>query len=332
MYYAELAQIPEVAATLDRHDFALIPGIKFEWITARDESILRPYIETTSKAPNLIGYYTFDEPENHYWASHKDKYADMSAGSKFVAAEVQWIYDLIHKYDTNPDHYVMPCIASWDHYGVLSGGYDVNMPNQYCLGPDTPDFQGDMYTVLHDARLAAKAVREYGRHSFVYTPQACDKLAGSRRPTVAEHRYMTYAPLTAGAMGIVYWTQWRSHDETMEELILPEMKLLSGLSQYFLGEWQDSSVTSTGDVTSCEYLTKYNLPDCAYCVRKAPDGSVLLLVVNNTKSDRRYAFNLPQELRGRTITEYFSGTEFSPRQQRFATQFGPFDTKAFIFR
>jgi len=142
---------------------------------------------------------------------------------------------------------------------------------------------------------------------------------------------MTYAPITAGAVGIVYWAHWRSSDEAMESLILPEMKRLSAFTPYLLGTWRDTEVSCTGDRRTAEYLKQYDLPNCSYCVREAADGSVLLLAVNNTKEPRTFTFFFAPRLRNRAIEERFSEKTLAPARRHLTEAFGPFETKAYIF-
>ena len=93
------------------------------------------------------------------------------------------------------------------------------------------------------------------------------------------------------------------------------MKEVDNLKEYFLGEWHDELVTSDRDTASVDYLKKFKtrirlvedqedgvmekvenaVPDVSYCLRKHPDGSYLLLAVNNMREavTVNFTINLP---------------------------------------
>ncbi|MCX6376669.1 MAG: hypothetical protein NTU88_11665, partial [Armatimonadetes bacterium] len=95
---------------------------------------------------NLVreGYYLFDEPENHMYASEefKAKGGNMSDLSLLIRRKIGWAHQAVRAAETHPDHYTFGCIAWWTEYRNLQSLCDINMPNEYPSGGTKTEFEG----------------------------------------------------------------------------------------------------------------------------------------------------------------------------------------------
>jgi hypothetical protein len=246
-------------------------------------------IDAVKDHPAILGYYTFDEPENHFYRHplfKQQREAQQEAGQapnlgQFISSQVGWVKQTIRKHDSNPEHYVFAVIAWWDHYDKLSEAVvDVNLPNQYSTAKGVGEFGGVSDQILYDAHQAAAAARAYNGLGYVYMPFGCNYIGKPwRAPTQREFRYSVFAPMTEGAMGCVYWAAYRSRGPFVPQTILPVLSELAEFVPYWLGQWHDEALTLEPNLKIVR--DRYEVPALSGCVRKAPDGSFLVLVVNN---------------------------------------------------
>lgn len=246
-------------------------------------------IDAVKDHPAVLGYYTFDEPENHFYRHplfKQQREAQQASGKapdlgEFISSQVGWVKQTIREHDPNPEHYVFAVIAWWDHYEKLSEALvDVNLPNQYSTGRGEGEFGGISDQILFDAHQAAAAARACKGLGFVYMPFGCNYTGKPwRAPTQREFRYSVFAPMTKGAMGCLYWAAYRSRGSFVPQTILPVISELADLVPYWLGEWHDEALSLKPNLKIVR--DRYEVPALSGCVRKAPDGSVLVLVVNN---------------------------------------------------
>ena len=298
--------------------------------TDRDARMFQTIAGFARKYPALLGYYTFDEPENQYW---DEKYrGDTEKFHTLVHDAVTFAYDAIREAD--PDHYVMPCIGWWDMYQKLAEGYDVNLPNTYPVLDEHAEFEAPMWEVVYDARQAARAVRAGAGHaySFCFTPQACDEYPGFRITTLAESRYMTFAPLTQGAMGIIYWTRWRSTSQALEQAIFPVTRQLRRIAPMLMAEWCDEMVSSDHDAASAiEALQELELPECSYCLRRS-QSRYMLLAVNNTPNPKTVTFRLHIPEDPAEALEVFEQRRIQITDGHLTDDFSPFGVHVYGLR
>ncbi len=264
-------------------------------------ALLEEMLAITADHPNTLGYWTFDEIENHLYKSYADWNEKKDRGlAEWIADTMKWTYDTVKQGD--PDAYVMPTIAWWTTYEGLAPLYDVNVPNTYGCGKDSPHLGGDMYNIIYDAVKAADAIRASGRTSYVFMPRSYDVLEGSRPASLLEQRYCFFAPITQGAMGLLPWRLGRCTMPYRRAVIYPAMREVKRLIPWLLGEWHDEKVTSNHDTATADYLKEFPervkiipgeedaamvetevdaVPDCSYCLRRRPDNSYLLLACSN---------------------------------------------------
>jgi hypothetical protein len=272
---------------------------------------LQEMLALTAADPWTFGYCTFDEPENELYESYTEWEQKKDQGlAQWIAGGMKWTFDTLKAGD--PDAYVMPIVAWWTTYRDMAPLYDVNLPNHYpTLEQDAP-LQGPLYEVAMDAALAADAVRAAKRVGFVYMPGIFDTMPGRwRAATLRELRYLCFAPLTQGALGVLPWRLGYCSLRYRRAVVYPVLREVGSLRPWFLGEWCDARVVSDRDTATADYLRSLPrrvrlvdgeaaaetvqtdaVPDCSHCLRRRPDNSYLLLAVNNRREPLPVTFAL----------------------------------------
>ncbi|MBD3293279.1 MAG: hypothetical protein GF393_10165, partial [Armatimonadia bacterium] len=208
-------------------------------------ALLNEMMTVTADHPNTLGYWTFDEPENHVYRAYGQWEERKDQGlAEWMAEGLRWTYETLKQSD--PDAYVMPTIAWWTTYEGLAPIYDVNVPNTYAGGDDR-------FTVVYDCALAADAIRATDAHSFVFMPPCYDSPDWPLH-SIPEMRYSYIAPFTQGAMGILAWRLGRASEAYRQAVIYPVMSEVKRLLPWLHGEWHDDLVTSDHDTATAEYL------------------------------------------------------------------------------
>lgn len=306
-------------------------------------------LSITASHPWTLGYWTFDEPENHVYKAYSDFEQKKDQGlAEWIAAGMKWSYDTLKAAD--PEAYIMPTIAWWTTYEGLAPLYDVNVPNEYTWPEKGRPFTGPMYHMLYDARLAMDAVRATGRSGVVYMPGIFDNLEGGRAATRQELRYGYFAPLTQGAVGLLPWRLGRCSPPFRRAVIYPVMREVKALQPWLMGEVVVGKVTSDHDRGTAEYLRKLPLriktvageetdetrqvdtvPDCSYILRRRPTGGLLLLAVSNRAEPTELTFtlkdlpNLPE-----TAREALDWAAVPIREGQIRDAFAPFGVKTYL--
>ncbi len=307
-----------------------------------------------AKQPNVIGY-SVDEPENiftnYFKANHKGK--DINRIGYALNDWLGWLKPLIDKH--HPGAYQMPIIAWWGTYKDVAPLYDVLIADQYPRGKgkNQPEFSGNLYEVSLDASRAVNAARNAGgSRTVVYMPPTFNNLRGNWTfATRKELRYLYFAPITRGAMGIIGWRLNRCKQPYRESVVYPTLKELSQFKDYYLGTWHDELVSSNHDTATVDYLKKFvdrdelladvklgkkktvkdAVPDVSYCLRRKADGSWMLLAVNN----RREALDdvaLTVDLKmPQTVREAISGKDVKVAGNVIKDKFAPFDVKVYLW-
>ena len=308
--------------------------------------------------PNVIGY-TMDEPENTVWKyydkTHKkdwEKRKDKGL-CEYMTSWINWTLDVIKK--NHPGAQMMPIIAWSPSYEYTSAMYDVLIANSYPHKlKGKKEFEPDLYRVNYDAAQQVAAVRAAGKgKSAIFMPPMYDLRNGHIGYSVKEQLYVMFAPITRGVMGIHGWRLQRCSDQYRKFVIYPAMKEVHKLKEYFLGEWYDELVTSDRDTASVEYLKMFKnrvrevsetedgvmvevkdaVPDVSYCLRKHPDGSYLLLAVNNMRTPVTANFNLNLPRLPRFMIDNINQScKVWIKDKKAQVQFEPFEVHAFILR
>ena len=310
--------------------------------------------------PNVIGY-TMDEPENCIWKyysiNHKEDWE--REHDKGLATRMNdwlgWTRDVIRQ--NHPSALMMPIIAWWTNYETTAPMYDVLIANSYPGKQEgMNEFDSDLYVVNYDAACQVAGVRAAGGgRSAIFMPPMFDIMGnGHKGYTVKEELYVLFAPITRGVMGLHGWRLQRCTDEYRKFVIFPAMKEVHRLKEYLLGEWCDELVTSDHDFASVDYLKKFQtrirlvegeedgevqavedaVPDVTYCLRKHPDGSYLLLAVNNTRAplQAKFLIDLPKLPRFMVDNINQSDVVWLKGKNKVSLSFAPFGVHAYILR
>ena len=308
--------------------------------------------------PNVIGY-TMDEPENTVWKYYDKTYKKDWEKRKdkglceYMISWLNWTQEVIKK--NHPGAQMMPIIAWSPSYEYTSEMYDVLIGNSYPHKLEgKKEFEPDLYRVNYDAAQQVAAVRAAGKgKSVIFMPPMYDLRKGHIGYTVKEQLYVMFAPITRGVMGIHGWRLQRCTDQYRKFVIYPAMKEVHKLKEYFLGEWYDELVTSDRDTASVDYLKMFKnrvrevsetedgvmvevkdaVPDVSYCLRKHPDGSYLLLAVNNMRTPVTANFNLNLPKLPRFMIDNINQScKVWIKDKKAQVQFEPFEVHAFILR
>ncbi len=310
--------------------------------------------------PNVIGY-TMDEPENCVWkyysANHKEDW-DSQKDKGLVMHMIDWLgwtKDVIRQ--NHPSAKMMPIIAWWTNYETTAPMYDVLIANSYPGKKEgMKEFDSDLFIVNYDAALQVAGVRAAGGgRSAIFMPPMFDIMGhGHIGYTVKEQLYVLFAPITRGVMGLHGWRLQRCTDEYRKFVIFPAMKEVDRLKEYLLGEWCDELVTSDHDTASVDYLKKFQnrvrlvegeedgemqtvedvVPDVSYCLRKHPDGSYLLLAVNNQREPLKVKFLIDLPKLPRTMVDNINQSDvvWLKGNPKVTLSFKPFGVHAYIIR
>ena len=312
---------------------------------------LKQMLAVTADHEQTLGYWTFDEPENVLYKAYKNWDAERDMGlAKWIAEGMKWTYDTLKEGD--PDAYVMPTIAWWTTYEELAPLYDVNVPNDYPTLVKDPPLTGPLYNVVHDAAIAADAVRATGRVSFVYMPGIFDRMKGRwRAATLRELRYVYFAPVTQGAMGVLAWRLGYCSIPFRRAVVYPVMRELDRLTPWLLAEQCDGKVTSDHDVATVEYLQKLpkrirtvadegkvekvevnSVPDCSHALRRRANNSYLLLAVNNRREQIKVTFTL-SDIEGlpESAIEQLDYRRVVINENSITDTLEPFAVRAYVF-
>ena len=251
-------------SSAEAEGFAVILSIH-NLVAAQKQDDVRKKISALKDYPALLGYYIFDEPENVFSASKEYKNSPHlgSLGlAGFITKKIGWVKPLIQKIDPNPEHCIFMCIGWWNMYEKLHPLCNINMPNEYPTRNTKAEFEGPGANIVHDASLAAKAAYKAGGKGFCYTPFAVNIGLEEhyRYPTVNEFRYSCFAPITQGAMGIIYWAGYRCKSPYTNQVVFPVTRELSHLKPFFVGKWFNEAIRCELSQSSTKLLKKFNIP------------------------------------------------------------------------
>ena len=320
------------------------------------KAFLAEAMKTLSKYPNIIGY-SFDEPENtftnYFQIYRKEENIDSGIG-KALKEWMGWM-KVVAK-ENHPSAQWLPIIAWWGTYKDVASLYDVIIADQYMRGGDGTEFSSPLYEVSFDAaRMVTAARMAGGGRSAIYMPQCYDRLGGNWTVlTRAEQRYVLFAPVTRGAMGIIAWRLNRASQKYRDEVVYPSVRELSRYKDFFLGEWHDDLVKSSHDKASVDYLKKFVVrdkllpdddenggvvevedfvPDVSYCLRKCADGRWLLLAVNNRREKIKVDFTLSLPFKPQSMVESIDNRSVAiGNDGKFSDEFTPFAVHAYIIK
>ncbi|MBE6368698.1 MAG: hypothetical protein E7056_00870 [Lentisphaerae bacterium] len=307
-----------------------------------------------AKQPNVIGY-SFDEPENTFVNYFKQQEPSVDLNNRIGYAlrdYLGWITPLIR--ENHPGAMQMPIIAWWGTYKDVAPLYEVLIANQYPRSNDKSEFAAGLYEVSFDAARAVTAARVAGGgRSVIYMPPSFNSLNSNWNfATRKELRYMYFAPITRGAMGLMGWRLNRCTQEYRDTVVYPTLKEVSRFKDFYLGSWHDELVTSNRDTASVDYLKKFAardellsdvkvgttitvtdfVPDASYCLRQREDGTYMLLAVNNRREEQEVEFNIALDKLPTEVKEVLSDRNVSIKNNVLKDKFAPFGVHVYLFK
>jgi hypothetical protein len=292
-------------------------------VNAQDKNEVKRKVALLKNYPAVLGWYSFDEPENVYGTEVFSR----------INAKIGWAKPLIKSIDTDISHYVFICLASWNCYSTMESLYQVNMPNHYPTENTSAEFEGPQSNIVYDAKLAAEAAFASGGLGFCYTPGARNILPeGSkyRPPTINEFRYSVFAPITQGAMGIIYWAGYLCNPPYTEQVVFPVTRQLSELTPFFLGKWLDEKLQCEPSQSSTPLLKKLDLPTVSGCLRESDNGKYLLLAVNNRAEITLATFRVNIERLPSQARDFITGRLVPIIGGEIKDLMGPYGVHAYI--
>jgi hypothetical protein len=305
-------------------------------IAAQDQNAVAKKVSTLKDYPAVLGYYIFDEPENVYSAGEEYKRSlhirSLGLG-KFIISKLGWVKPLIRTIDSDREHYIFMCIGWWTFYEDLSVLCEINLPNEYPTGNTKTEFEGPQANIIYDAKLAAQAAYKTGGQGFCYTPLAVNITSGMenyRPPTINEFRYSVFAPITQGAMGIIYWAGYRCKPPYTEQVVYPVTRQLNELTPFFLGKWLDEKLQCEPSQSSTPLLKKLDIPTVSGCLRESDNGKYLLLAVNNRAEITLATFRVNIERLPSQARDFITGRLVPITGGEIKDLMGPYGVCAYI--
>lgn len=328
-----------LAIIVDAHD--LVKG--------RQREAFVDYVEAARAYDSFWGIYLMDEPENVFWSNKKKAFAgdqfntwlrrrgvDPEDGEKRVQNLDRFIVQRLMPYKKDfdeavsaEDRYVFTALGWDDFYTKLGAVTDVNMANTYSSWDEEKQRGKNVAKVVWDARNAARAAEKAGRRPFIWTPLALDNW--SRRQPQILFRHDSFAAITQGAMGVVYWAGYRSSKKYAQGVVFPVTRELQQLSPFFLGPWMDQRLRWSPQDRGTEELEKFDVPRVSACLRKGPEGRYLLLAVNNTEEPTRATFEIDVDGLSSSATEFLKQQSVPVAEGRqISDELGPYAVKAYV--
>ena len=157
-----------------------------------DQVALEKWVMSFQHSPGLLYWQTFEEP-----------YGSFPDLDNFIAS-----YQFVRNID--PDHKITTVLGEEFPSGPgYIDGVDIPSSGAYCVDATDPDPAPDMYrvprSIAHVIEVAAQAGKDDAPICVVQAHHNPEDGSGQRNPSLFELRYMTFAPVTVGARGILYF-------------------------------------------------------------------------------------------------------------------------------
>lgn len=229
---------------------------------------LTAFVNEYKEAPALWYWNLYDEP--------------IGGGNPQPLAEFAANYATVKAAD--PDHPVT-AVFCMSTLGSFINYVDFPMFDRYPImyGDPTPDT--DLYRVASETKLVAQQAVNAGKGAPIFVAQAMGGYNDTyREPTFAEQRYMTFAPITVGARGIIYYSRFdvsSAHYPNVVEI----GGQLAGIVPAWESELGTGGLVVSSNRDSDSYLHGVN--DVTYINRMTVEGGVTyiyMIAVNNTNT------------------------------------------------
>jgi hypothetical protein len=240
---------------------------------ARLDSVINAY----KSYPALASWQMSDEPESSDFIS-----VNVYGAAADHIRQIDPAHEIssIHTKDNNHSAYVpFEDITSVDNYPILS-----NVPN--------PNLRAYTKSAQDIVDLAGQSGAQplFAVQAFDADPEFFEPFI---LPTAEQQHFLTYAPLTVGIEGLMYWTYHRITPQNRIDEVYPVTDRLFGLHPVLESNDTPPQVTSDGDGSSLGD----GLADVTYTVRQY-QGSTYIVAANNTNAVRQVDFDVAGQLPG----------------------------------
>ncbi|MFA9477912.1 PEP-CTERM sorting domain-containing protein [Phycisphaerales bacterium AB-hyl4] len=237
-----------------------------------NEQVVPGVVQNAMDHPAVIGYYSYDEPDNFWQNNPEHKHHLM------MQKGVEEFYEKVKSID--PYHPVAVLFSVGLSKNMHWDAWDIPMRDFY-VGDNQ-----HMSSVYENARAAVQIASEHDQ-PFVYTP-LFDNSSGRSRPlSPEEHQAQAYLSLAADVNGIFYWDfaaaylpSWEMLDQTASEV--------EALAPILLDRSPDQSVAylNPGTENSVKVLIKNH------------NGKTYLIAANAESAYVDLEFTLPERYHG----------------------------------
>ena len=295
-------------------------------------SLIDDQVDLLKDYPNLLGWYLIDEPECQGVppSTVQARYAQIKARDP---DHLIWLV-----------HYAYPGMnPPWPAANYLAAEpppyCDVLMTDTYPVWIGQPEFGGELWWVAQASKLHTGMAISYGKQAYINVVQAQGwPDFGTQLPTYPEQRYLSYAPVTCGARGLLYWMyEAFATPEYQENVVGPIAREIASLIPAIVSNSPALCVSSNRDTDT----TGHGVPDVTYMFGEDRRGGYVI-AANNTAGALSVTFQLagdvlatqlgshsasvPVMFESRNVTAQYTG---SPAQRTLTDTFSPYDLNVY---
>jgi len=239
-------------------------------------SLIDHQVDLLKGYPAFMGWYLIDEPELQ--------------APPVTPAMAQARYAQIKARDSADFISVCGGAYSADNYLAAEPPpyCDVLMSDRYPVGENSGEFQGALWLVAKESKHLVDLAQTHGKQACINVIQTHGGW-GLRMPTYAEQRYLSYAPVTCGARGLLYWMYeggFTSEDHKTN-IVAPIAREIASLIPAILSNSTAVSVNSDHDNDT----TGHSVADVTYLFGEDSVGGYLV-AANNTSDSLPVTFQL----------------------------------------
>lgn len=279
-----------------------------EWLENSEyinTNVVPGVVELAKHHPAVIGYYSYDEPDNRYeCCPTNSKYKVMEDG-------VEEFYSLVKSAD--PYHSVLTLFAvglsknqDWD-------AWDVPGRNFYLMEEAS---MSELYDAVKDSSDIAAELNQ----PYIFTPML-EKSSGRAKPlTAEEQRAQTYLALIGGAKGLFWW-EWPATSHANWEAIQDVLDEINSLLPMYME--RDPEQYSTYD--------DYGTEESVRVLMKNYDGDTYMIVANAENADVNVTYDLPSQYNGLSASNVHDGGNATFSGGSYTEQLGPYERRVYKF-
>ena len=272
---------------------------------SRLDSVVNAY----KNYPAVASWQMSDEPES---SDFIDPNVYGAAANHIRQIDPAHAISAIHTKDDNHSAYVpFEDITSVDNYPILS-----NQPN-----PNLRAYTKSAQDIV-DLANQSGAQPLFVAQAFDADPEFSEPYV---LPSAEQQRFLTYAPLTVGIQGLMYWTFHRIAPQNRIDEVYPVTDRIFGLHEVLESTDTPPQITSDGDGSS----QGDGLVDVTYTVRQY-QGSTYIIAANNTNAVRQVNFDIAGQLPAGALVDVLhenrslSIQSSGPSTDRFSDSFDPY--------